>query len=312
MGKIATITMNPAVDKSASAPDVVAERKVRCAAPRREPGGGGINVSRAIRKLGGASTTIYPAGGPIGEILTGLLDEEGIAAQRVDVEAWTRENLTIYEESTERQYRFGMPGSRLQESEWRACLAHIEGTEGTDYLVASGSVPPGVPDDFYAQVSRTAKRINARLVLDASGAPLRQAAAEGVFLLKPNAREFGELTGATIESEEQQEQLARDLLERGSCEVLVLSLGAAGVLLATRERLERIRSPSVPIRSKVGAGDSMIAAIVLGLARGEDVRAAVGFGVAAGAAAVMTPGTELCRLEDTKQLYARLMESDDG
>lgn len=312
MGKIVTITMNPAVDKSASAPDVVAERKVRCAAPRREPGGGGINVSRAIRKLGGTSTAIYPAGGPTGDILTELLDAEDLATQRMAIEAWTRENLTIYEESTERQYRFGMPGARMQEPEWQTCLASVSGIEDVEFVVASGSLPPGVPDDFYAQISRTAKRMNARLVLDASGAPLRQAAAQGVYLLKPNTREFSQLTGETIDSEQRQEELARGLIERGSCEVLVLSLGAAGVLLATPDRLERVRSPSVRIRSKVGAGDSMLAAIVLGLARGEGVRAAVRFGVAAGAAAVMTPGTELCRLEDTKQLYARLMASDDG
>jgi 6-phosphofructokinase 2 len=307
MQKIITVTMNPAVDKSAAVPDVVAERKLRCVDPRREPGGGGINVARAIRKLEGEATAIYPAGGPTGEILTDLLEVERIASERVDVEAWTRENLTIFEESTERQYRFGMPGARIQEADWRACLTRIEGADAPDYVVASGSLPPGVPEDFYAQASRTAKRTGARFVLDASGAALREAASEGVFLLKPNAREFGELVGETVESEEQQEKLARGLIERGSCEVLVLSLGAAGVLLATRDRLERVRSPSVRIRSKVGAGDSMLAAIVLGLARGQNVRGAVCFGVAAGAAAVMTPGTELCRREDVHRLHARLM-----
>jgi 6-phosphofructokinase 2 len=214
--------------------------------------------------------------------------------------------LTIFEESTGQQYRFGMPGPTLQQAEWRACLDRIDTADTPGYVAASGSLPPGVPEDFYAQVSRAAKRIGARLLLDASGAPLQQAASEGVFLLKPNAREFAELTGEPFESEEQQESLARDVVASGYCEILVLSLGAAGVLMVKDDRVERVRSPSVPIRSKVGAGDSMVAAIVLGLARGLDVRAAVCFGVAAGAAAVTTPGTELCRLADVKRVHARL------
>jgi 6-phosphofructokinase 2 len=300
--------MNPAVDKSAAVPDIIAERKLRCGESRREPGGGGINVSRAIWKLEGRSTAIFPAGGSTGEILTDLLDREGIAQECVASEAWTRENLTIFEESTERQYRFAMPGATLRESEWRECLARIEGVNAPDYVVASGSLPPGVPEDFYARVSQAAKGTGARFLLDASGAPLKLAASEGVFLLKPNAREFEELTGEPLESEEQQEELARGLVENGCCEVLVLSLGAAGVLMVTRDQAERVRSPSVPIKSKVGAGDSMVAAMVLGLAREMDIRTAVCLGVAAGAAAVMTPGSELCRAEDVKRLHTRLIE----
>jgi 6-phosphofructokinase 2 len=307
MDKIATITMNPAVDKSAVVSEVVAERKLRCASLRREPGGGGINVSRAIRQLEGRSTAIFPAGVPTGKKLTELLDSEGIAQECVSTEAWTQENLTIFEESTERQYRFGMPGAKLQELEWQACLARIDSMDAPDCLVASGSLPPGVPEDFYAQAAQTAKRAGARFLLDTSGAPLRHAASEGVFLLKPNAREFAELTGEPFEAEGQQEDLARGLVEDGCCEVLVLSLGAAGVLMVTQEHVERIRSPSVPIRSKVGAGDSMVGALVLGLARKLEVRSAMCLGVAAGAAAVMTPGTELCRREDVKHLHTRLM-----
>ena len=312
MQTIVTITMNPTVDKSANVSEVVAERKLRCTDPRREPGGGGINVARAIRRLEGHSTAVFPAGGLTGRVLRELLNQEGITQDSVSTEMWTRENLTIFEESTEQQYRFGMPGPTLREAEWRQCLARIEVAERPGYVVASGSLPPGVPEDFYARVSRTAKDVGARFLLDASGTPLRQAASEGVFLLKPNAREFAELTGQPLESERQQERLGLDLVDNGSCEVLVLSLGAAGVLLVTHDRVERIRSPSVPIQSKVGAGDSMVAAIVLGLARGLDVRAAVGFGVAAGAAAVMTPGSELCRPADVKRLHARLTARADG
>ncbi len=311
MQRILTMTMNPAVDKSAAVPELVAGPKLRCTKPRREPGGGGINVSRAIRKLDGQSTALFPAGGPTGEMLADLLDDEGVAYDRVSTEQYTRVNVTIFEKSTEQQYRFAMPGAALQESEWQECLKRIDSPESPHYVVASGSLPPGVPEDFYARVGRTAREAGARFLLDASGAALQQAACEGPFILKPNAREFAQLTGEPFESEQQQEQLARNLVEEGCCQVLVLSLGAAGVLMVTRESSERIRSPSVPIRSKVGAGDSMVAGIVLGLARQMDVRTAVHLGVAAGAAAVMTPGSELCRLEDVKRLHKRLMTASE-
>ncbi len=307
MQKVATLTMNPAVDKSAEVQDVVAERKLRCTEPRREPGGGGVNVSRAIRKLGGRSTAVLPAGGPTGDMLTGLLADEGVEVSCVACAGWTRENLTIYETSTQQQYRFGMPGARLSADEWQRCVARVEEAGASAYVVASGSLPPGVPTDMYARVGHAAKGVGARFLLDSSGAPLREAGEEGVFLLKPNAREFEELTGEPFESEEQQEALARELVAQGRCEVLVLSLGAAGVLFVTADHVERVRTPAVPIRSKVGAGDSMMAGIVLGLAREMGLRAAVCYGVAAGAAAVMTPGTELCRRSDVEDLHTRLM-----
>lgn len=307
MHEIVTLTMNPAVDKSTGVEDVIADRKLRCHGPRREPGGGGLNVSRAIQKLGGSSTALFPVGGLTGTILTELLDS-GIEQETITIEDWTRENLTVREESTDQQYRFGMPGARLSAVEWQACLKRLEDATAARFVVASGSLPPGVPSDFYARVAHVAKRAGTRLFLDTSGTPLREAGGEGVYLLKPNAREFAELTGETFESEEQQEELARQLVQDKACEVLVLSLGAAGVLLVTQAGVERVRSPAVPIRSKVGAGDSMMGALVLGTARGMEVREAVCFGVAAGAAAVMTPGTELCRKEDTEKLHQRLTE----
>ena len=220
----------------------------------------------------------------------------------------------VIEESSGRQFRFGMPGQALRTSEWKACLDWIESNRDIEYLVASGSLPPGVPHDFYAQIARSAARRGIRFVLDTRGEPLKLAVREGVFLLKPNLRELGQLAGTEIESEEQQLNIAEEILRSGGCKVLVLSLGAAGVLLMTPDTYSRIRSPSVPIKSKVGAGDSMVGGIVFGLAQGMDVRNAVAHGVAAGAAAVMTPGTSLCRKEDTQHLFNTLRDttSDSG
>jgi len=309
MKSIITLTMNPAIDKSASVAQVIADRKLYCNSPRFEPGGGGVNVSRAIRKLGGESKALFPCGGPTGEYLLELLHQEGLTCQPIPIINWTRENLVVLEESSGRLFRFGMPGTSLDEKEWRSCLDVLAVADPKPaYIVASGSLPSSVPDDFYAQVARIGKSLGARVIVDTSGEPLRQALEEGIYLVKPNIRELGELTGIEPSDEIGQQEIAMKMVSSGQCEVVALSLGAGGVLLATSEGCQRLQTPVVPIKSKVGAGDSMVAGIVLSLARGNEVRNAVRFGIASGAAAVMTPGSELCRREDAERLYGQLLD----
>jgi 6-phosphofructokinase 2 len=177
-----------------------------------------------------------------------------------------------------------------------------------EYLVASGSLPPGVPADFYARVARLGKNRGAKVIIDVSGKAMKSALEEGVYLIKPNVREFRELVGKDIREEAQIKAAAQQFVKDGRCELLVISLGAAGALMVSEEVTERILPPTVPIVSKVGAGDSMVAGIVLSLARGKPLRESVLFGVAAGAAAVMTPGTELCRREDAERLYESIIK----
>lgn len=313
MPSIITLTMNPAIDKSASVAQVIVERKLYCHSPRFEPGGGGVNVSRAIRKLGGESRPLFPCGGPPGEILLDLLGQEGLTCRPIAVQGWTRENLVVYEEASGLQYRFGMPGPALADQEWRRCLEVLAGVDHKPaYIVGSGSLPPGVPEDFYAQVARIGKTLGARVIIDTSGPPLRLALEEGVYLIKPNIRELGELLGRDQVDETSQGEITREMVGSGKCEVVALSLGAGGVLLATADGAERLQTPLVPIMSKVGAGDSMVGGIVLGLAQGKAVRDAVLFGIAAGAAAVMTPGSELCRRQDAERLYNQLQSDQPG
>jgi 6-phosphofructokinase 2 len=310
MKTIVTMTMNPAIDKSSSVAHVVAERKLYCRPPRFEPGGGGVNVCRAIKKLGGESILLYPAGGLTGERLQELLNQEGLDHRPFPIEGLTRESLVILEESTGRQYRFGMPGPEFQEQEWQEFLRELSVPERKlDYLVASGSLPPGVPTDFYARAARVGKDMGAKVIIDVSGEVLAEALKEGVYLIKPNVREFRELVGEDIKEESQIKAEAQKMVKNGRCEVLVISLGAAGALVVSENFSEHILPPTVPIVSKVGAGDSMVAGIVLSLARGKPLMEAVLFGVAAGTAAVMTPGTELCRREDAERLY-EVMLSD--
>ncbi len=300
--------MNPAVDVSTRVARVVADRKLRCGTPRYEPGGGGINVARAIGRLGGHAVAVFPAGGPAGRLLEKLLDEEGVARLSVPVAGWTRENLNVSEEETRRQYRFVLPGAPLQDDEWKRCLEVIGSLEPEPaYLVASGSLPPGVPEDFLARLAALARRGGGRLLLDSSGAPLARALVEGVYLWKPSLREFQEWTREGEADERRWRELAREAVARGCCEVLVLSLGSGGALWTTRSRQERLTAPAVAVASSVGAGDSMVAGIVQALSRGEPLPQAARRGVAAAAAAVMNPGTQLCRREDAERLFGQVV-----
>lgn len=308
MEHVITLTMNPSIDISSAVGQVVADRKLRCGPSVRGPGGGGINVSRAIGKLGGTSSALYPAGGALGEMLDGFMEREGIAYRSIFTEGSTRENITILEESTGRQFRFGMTGPTLKEEEWRQCLkvlSYLSPKPG--YIVASGSLPPGVPEDFYARVADVASQLGARLIVDTSGEPLRFALQAGVYLLKPNVREMKDLVGHEIGNEFELEDSARELIGKGGTETIVVSLGAEGALLVSGDGCEHVRAPSVPVRSVVGAGDSMVAGIVLGLARRKELGEAVSFGVAAGAAAVMSPGTGLCCRGDTERLFRQVV-----
>jgi 6-phosphofructokinase 2 len=304
MQSILTITMNPTIDISTRIDRVAPERKLRCEAPRYEPGGGGINVSRAIHKLGGASTAFYTSGQAHGQMLESLLDQEALDHRPTPVAKSTRQSFTVYETSSGQQFRFSTPGPELQEAEWMQCLNELSALEPLpDFLVASGSIPPGVPHDFYARLARFAKEAGIRMILDATAEPLTLAVREGVYMIKPNLREFRALAEGDIADEAQQEELARQIIGSGQSVVVVVSLGAAGALLVQAEGSRRLRAPTVPIQSKVGAGDSTVAGIVLSLSRGASLLDSVKFGLAAGAAAVMTPGTELCRREDARRLF---------
>lgn len=310
MKTIVSVAMNPAVDKSSSVEHVIPEHKLYCNVPQFDPGGGGVNVSRAIKKLGGESLLFYPSGGLTGKRLEDLLQQENINHQPIPIEGAMRENLIIFEESTGQQFRFGMPGPFMNKPEWEKCLDDLlDINPKPDFLVISGSLPPGVPLDFYARIAKKGKESGIKVVVDASGEALKLALQEGVYLVKPNIREFKELLGSDVQDESQIEFEATKMIERGWCEVLVISLGAAGALMVSRNTVEYIRPPTVQVVSKVGAGDSMLAGIVLSLSRGITLRNSILFGIAAGSAAVMTPGTELCRRDDTERLYKKILFS---
>lgn len=307
MKSIVTLTINPAIDKSTTVSNIEPDKKLRCTTPVWEAGGGGINVSRAVKKLGCESIAIFPVGGHTGVGLRDLLTEEGIIQLPIKIRNLTRENFSVVETSSNKQYRFNMDGSEMTEKEGQACLDVISNLyPKPDYIVASGSLSPGLPKDFYASVALIAKKLNAKFILDTSGEALKLAANEGVYLLKPNLGELNMLAGFD-ENEPLQGQkiidLGHQIIEKGNCEVVVVSLGPEGALLVSKERVEHITAPKVTKKSTVGAGDSMVAGMVISLAQGKGLGEMIRYGVACGTAATMNAGTELCHKRDVDVLY---------
>jgi len=312
MARVVTITLNPAVDKSIHVERVVPERKLRSDRPRHEPGGGGINVARVLHELGVHVDAHWTRGGHTGERLEGLLDLTGIEHHPLAITGETREHLIVFETSTGHQFRFGTPGPVLLDAEIAAVERRIAAlTPETPFLVLSGSLPDSAPDDTYARLAASAP-IGTRVVLDTSGLALAHALdAGGVYLLKPNRRELETLAGQSVEDDASLIAAARSLIDRGAVEVVVTSLGAGGAMAVTADRAWHVRAPAVRALSAVGAGDSMVAGMVTGLLQGRPLAGAIRYGVAAGAAAVTTPGTQLCRREDVDRFDAQMAAAAD-
>jgi 6-phosphofructokinase 2 len=266
-----TVTMNPALDKSASTEFVMPEKKTRCHNPVYAPGGGGINVSRAMKNLGGESVAVFLAGGQNGKKIESLLTIEKLNFVPVDAGENTRENLVVYDKKADNLYRFIMPGPEIQKKHWEKMLKTIKDfSPKPDYLVASGSLPPGIPDNFYAQLAMYAKKNDIKMILDTSGPSLKLALDEGVHMAKPNLKEITELLNRTELTGMELEQVGTDFLkEREDCAVLVISLGAKGAMLVRRNyKPEYIVPPNVPVKSTIGAGDSMVAGIITACTKG--------------------------------------------
>ena len=305
MKPIVTLTLNPAIDSSCQADEVRPVLKIRTTGERYDPGGGGINVARVIRELGGEALAVYLAGGLTGQALTRMIDAIGLQHRAVPIRGYTRVSHTVYERSSGQEYRFVPQGPEIHDDEWQTCLRELDGLE-FDYLVASGSLPRGVPDDFYARMAGMVSGKGARFVLDTSGEALKRALDAGVYLVKPNLREFESVVGRSLRDPAEQEAAAMQLIARGRAEIVTVSLGADGALLATGAGCRRLHAPKVKPRRTVGAGDSFVGAVTLGLAQGRTPEDAFALAVATGTATVLTMGTELCRREDVERIYRQI------
>lgn len=310
MVRIATLTLNPTIDGSSEAETVVHTRKVRTANERFAPGGGGINVARVLARLGAETEAVYLAGGVTGPVLNGLLDRAGLCHRAIPIDGDTRISLTILERHSGREYRFVPQGPEVSAAECQACLDSIAGLECA-WLVLSGSLPPGVPADFYARIVAAVRARGINVVLDTSGPALAATLAGGALrLVKPSLDELAQLAGHPLDDPAKIIAAARAVVAAGGAETVAISLGQDGALLV--EAGLTLMLPAIPVspRSAVGAGDSFLAAMTFGLSRGWDVEQAFRLGLAAGAAAVLTPGTDLCHRQDVVRLAATIGVDD--
>lgn len=304
MLNIVTLTMNPTIDVSIEVDRVFPTHKMRGREQRSDPGGGGICVARVFVRLGGNARCYYLSGGPTGDALDGLLDLHQLVRVRIPIRGETRVAVSVFERGNGNEYRFVPAGPHVEQEEWQACLDRLAEVR-CDYLVASGSLPQGVPDDFYARVATIAKERGCRFVLDSSGPGLaRGLAGGGVYLVKPSVGELRGLTGQGLVDDDEIISAASAIVERGEAEHVAVTMGHQGGLLVNASGALRLAAIPVEAVSSVGAGDSFLATMVHALASGREPDEAFRWGISAGAAATLTPGSDLARPADIARLHA--------
>ncbi|WP_100614397.1 1-phosphofructokinase family hexose kinase [Confluentibacter citreus] len=291
---IITLTINPALDKSAKVDGLVPDQKLQCHSIGYQPGGGGINVSRVLNRLNEQTRCIFTSGGDTGKNLNELLLKEGINPETMSVKAWTRENLSIVDTKTNFQYRFGMPSHGLQDVELVELKSVLDKClSNGDMLVLSGSLPPNVATDYYATLIQYVSNKNIRIVIDTSGPALAEALKEKVFLVKPNQKELAQWAGKEFLSSMEQEAFALDRVKSGNATYVVVSLGARGAFMASKDGIVYQSTPSVSVKSTIGAGDSMVAGLIYGIKNDFLVKDILKWGVVCGVATTMNEGTNL-------------------
>jgi 6-phosphofructokinase 2 len=309
MAQVLTVTLNPALDISSTVDVVRPDMKLRCSTPRIDPGGGGVNVSRAMAKLGAPNRAFIATGGAAGETLLARLQREGVETITFDIAGDTRQSFAIRELESGRQYRFILPGPDWSPAMFDACLetlgSHIE---RESIVVVSGSFPPGLPPDSASRVCELAEARGARVLLDTSGPALRgllnATAGPGrvIVINKDEAERIAcgdvNVPGAA--------SLAHRLVNEGRAVAAIITIGAAGAVAATTDGVWHVTPPDAPVISKVGAGDSFAAGYVIALSAGQPNEAALQYAMAAATSAVTTPATELCTREGTDAYYSRI------
>lgn len=303
---IVTLTLNPALDVSASVDHVRPESKLRCSEPTNEPGGGGVNVSRVCRRMGEITLAVCPLGGIAGDVFATALYAEMIPFHRVDIVGDTRQSLAVFDRSSGDQFRFVFPGPAFSDDELALTQAAVlDAAIPGSILVISGSMPPEVDAKVFGEIVSSLEGVT--VIIDTSGPAILRALQSGADVLKPSLGELETAFGSAVRSQAEVAAAARYLLSHSNVGALVVSMGARGAMLVKSSgECTRFRNPKVVVRSAVGAGDSMVAGIAVGLSRNLTIDDAVVQGVAAGAAAVMTPGSQLCEVAEIEKLRPRV------
>jgi 6-phosphofructokinase 2 len=306
MTDILTITLNPALDVLTSIDKVSDTHKMRCGAVIKHPGGGGVNVARVLHRLGANCVAAYLAGGVTGERHHKLMSAEKVRCHVMPIAEETRESFSVHETSSGNDFRFVLPGPKVTATEYEACFEYVAQHMPKKFLVISGGLAPGVPDNFYARLVVLAKQHGVRVVLDTNGPALAEALKVGVYLFKPSWRELRDLTGQDLPDEEAQIAAAQLLIQTGQTEIVALSLGAEGALVVNAHKHWRASAIQVDVQTTIGAGDSFVAGMVWALSRDEGLLRAFQYGMASGAAALLAPGTSLCTAEKMHQLITNI------
>ncbi len=307
MTDILTITLNPALDVLTSIDQVSDTHKMRCGPTLKHPGGGGVNVTRVLHRLGANCVALYLTGGVTGERHHKLMHAEKVRCHVMPIAEETRESFSVHETSSGHDFRFVLPGPNVSTAESEAVFDYVAQHMPKKFLVISGGLPPGVPNNFYARLTALAKQHGVRVVLDTNGPALMEALKVGVYLFKPSLRELRDLTGQELPDTDSQVAAARILIEQGQAEVVAVSLGQDGALLVSHDECWQARSIEVDVKTTIGAGDSFVAGMVWSLARGDKLLTAFQYGMAAGAAALLAPGTSLSQAADVHHLLPRLV-----
>ena len=309
MVRIYTLTLAPSLDSATITPQIYPEGKLRCTSPVFEPGGGGINVARAIAHLGGTATAIFPAGGATGEHLVALLADENVPVSTVEAKDWTRQNLHVHVESSGEQYRFVMPGATLHQDELQKLQDKVTHIPAGSLLVISGSLPPGVSLEAFVALIKAAQQQGLRLIIDSSGDALAAALEIGhIELVKPNQKELSALVQRELVQPDDVRNAAQEIIRSGKAHRVVVSLGAQGALAVDANSCVQVVPPPIKSQSTVGAGDSMVGAMTLKLAENADLKTMVRYGVAAGSAATINQGTRLCSRDNTQKIFDYLQQ----
>jgi len=306
---ILTVTLNPCIDKSSKVETLKPESKMRCIEIVHEPGGGGINISKALKKLDTASVALFPAGGHNGDMLCSLLKQEGILFHAVDTKTETRENWVVLETSSNNQYRFTFPGREVSEETIKTLIDQIRSFT-PEYVIASGSLPQGLPAYFYGLIVKNAAAVGAKCIVDTSGPALQALKGKHAYLIKPNIGELCKMLNIEWLDKKEVPDAAQQAIRDGFAEIIVVSMGAAGAWLINNEKKYFVGAPAIEKRSTVGAGDSMVAGIAAMLLKQKTLKEALAFGVACGSAATMNEGTRLFNRSDAEQLYKIISQKE--
>jgi 6-phosphofructokinase 2 len=305
MGSILAVALNPTIDISCDTERVQAIHKVRTTNQKQYPGGGGTNVARVIAELGGMPELLFLSGGATGKLFEHFLEALPIECHGFPISGEVRVALMVHEKQTGFEYRFVPEGPDVSLEELEPALRFVEKCNA-DYVVASGSLPKGVPAGTYARLADAVNKRGARFILDTSGDALGETLSKSnVYLVKPSLGELEKLAGRRLDANGVKEA-AGELVANGAAENVAVTLGNAGALLVNREATIQLPPVHIKVRSAVGAGDSFTAAMTWWLSRGNSVADAFRFGLAAGSAAVITEGTELCRKADVESIYETL------